>query len=218
MPLMRWRTRLQTPITQRSIKMKNYLCIDGKKIELTQEQLQQLGVVKEPEVSLSTDGKIAKIGEYEFIVLNNDGEKVELLLKETLGEDTVFGDNNDFKTSKVKKILDKFAQEIEKLVGADNLLDHTVDLMALDGLKEYGTIKAKMSLLTVAQVWEHVDTLEEFKYDGWWWLATPWSTPKHGYKETVTCVSPFGGINHDYCLYYYGVRPFCVLKSSIFQS
>ena len=201
--------------------MENYLCINGKKFELTQEQLQQLGVVKEPEVSLSTDGKIAKIGEYEFIVLKNNGEKVEVLLKETLGvdgEDTVFGDNNDFKTSKVKKILDKFAQEIEKLVGADNLLEHTVDLMALDGLKEYGTIKAKMSLLTVAQVWEHVDTLEEFKYAGWWWLATPCGTPKHGYRETVACVSPFGYVDgHDCGCYLIGVRPFCILKSSIFR-
>lgn len=199
--------------------MKNYLCIDGKKIELTQEQLQQLGVIKEPVASLSADGKIAKIGEYEFIVLKNDGEKVEILLKETLGEDTTFGDTNDFRTSKVKKILDDFASEIEKLVGADNLLKHTVDLMALDGLKEYGKIEAKISLLTVVQVQEHVEILEEFKYDGWWWLATPWSTPKHGYKETVTCVAPSGYIRDGNCSYFnLGVRPFCVLKSSIFQS
>lgn len=199
--------------------MKNYLCIDGKKIELTQEQLQQLGVIKEPVASLSTDGKTANIGEYEFIILKNDGEKVELLLRETLGNDTAFGDTNDFRTSKVKNILDEFARKVEELVGADNLLKHTVDLMALDGLKEYGTIDTKMSLLTVAQVQEYVETLEEFKYDGWWWLATPWSAPKHGYKETVTCVAPSGFINYygsDYC--YDGVRPFCVLKSSIFQS
>lgn len=199
--------------------MKNYLCIDGKKIELTQEQLQQLGVLKESVASLSADGKIAKIGEYEFVVLKNDGEKLYLLLKETLGEDTTFGDTNDFRTSKVKGILDEFAKKIEELVGADNLLEHTVDLMALDGVKEYGTIEAKMSLLTVEQVQEHVETLDKFKYDGWWWLATPWSTPKHGHKETFACVSPSGFIGDDYGYCDdIGVRPFCVLKSSIFQS
>lgn len=199
--------------------MKNYLCIDDKKIELTQEQLQQLGIIKESVASLSADGKIAKIGEYEFIVLKNGGEKVELLLKGTLGKDTTFGDTNDFRTSKVKGILEEFAKEIEKLVGADNLLEHTVDLMALDGLKEYGSVDTKMSLLTVAQVQEHVETLDEFKYDGWWWLATLWSTPKHEYKETVTCVSPIGCIrNRDSRYGSLGVRPFCVLKSSIFQS
>ena len=200
--------------------MKNYLCIDGKKIELTQEQLQQLGIIKESVASLSADGKIAKIGEYEFIVLKNDGERVELLLKEPLGEDTTFGDTCDFKTSKVKGILDEFAKEIEKLVGADNLLEHTVDLTALDGLKDYGSMNTKMSLLTVAQAQEHVETLDEFKYDGWWWLVTPWSTPKHGYSSTVTCVAPSGGINGSNGDYFIngGVRPFCVLKSSIFQS
>lgn len=169
--------------------MKNYLVINGKKQELTEEQQRLLGIIQEP-AHLSADGKIAKIGEYEFIVLKNDGERVELLLKGTLGEDTTFGDTNDFRTSKVKKILDEFAKEIEKLVGADNLLEHTVDLMALDGLKEYGTIKTKMSLLTVAQVQEYVETLDEFKCDGWYWLVTPWSTRKHGYSSTGTCVSP----------------------------
>lgn len=199
--------------------MKNYLCINGKKTELTKEQKKLLGIVDEPMVSLSEDGKIAKIGEYEFIVLGNDGETVGLLLKGTLGEDTVFGDTCDFKTSKVKDILDKFALEIEGLVGKDNLLEHTVDLTSLDGLKDYGSVNAKMSLFTAKQAAEYVETLDEFKYDGWWWLATPWSAPKHGYKEYVMCVSPLGFMGNDISGNDdYGVRPFCILKSNIFQS
>ena len=199
--------------------MKNYLCINGKKTELTKEQMKLLGIMDEPMVSLSEDGKIAKIGEYEFIVLGNDGETVGLLLKGTLGKDTVFGDTCDFKTSKVKNILDKFALEIEGLVGKDNLLEHTVDLTSLDGLKDYGSVNAKMSLFTAKQAAEYVETLDEFKHDGWWWLATPWSTPKHGCKEYVICVSPrgimsyFNSYGNDI-----GVRPFCILKSNIFQS
>ncbi len=199
--------------------MKNYLCINGKKTELTKEQKRLLGIVDEPMVSLSEDGKTAKIGDYEFIVLKNDGETVGLLLKGTLGKDMVFGDTCDFKTSKVKKILDEFALEIEGIVGKDNLLEHTVDLTSLNGLKDYGSVKAKMSLLTAKLAAEYVETLDEFKYDGWWWLATPWSTPKHGYKEYVMCVSPRGFMNYYFGnYYYYGVRPFCILKSNIFQS
>ena len=199
--------------------MKNYLCINGKKTELTAEQKKLLGIVDNPIVSLSADGKIAKIGEYEFIVLGNDGETVGLLLKDTLGEDTVFGDTCDFKTSKVKKILDKFALEIEGIVGEERLWEHTVDLTSLDGLKDYGSVKAKMSLLTAKMAAEYVETLDEFKYDGWWWLATPWSTPKHGYNEYVMCVSPRGIMNYNISFYDdVGVRPFCILKSNIFQS
>lgn len=199
--------------------MKNYLCINGKKTELTAEQMKLLGIVEEPAISMSEDGKLVKIGEYEFTVLKKNDETVELLLKGTLGEDTEFGSTCDFKTSKVKKILDKFALEIEGLVGKDNLVEHIVDLTALDGLKDYGSVNAKMSLLTLAQAQEYVETLDEHKYDGWWWLATPWSTAKHGYTNGVMCVAPSGFLynyNGSYCDN--GVRPFCVLKSNIFVS
>ena len=197
--------------------MKNYVCINGKKTELTAEQMKLRGVVEEPAVSMSEDGKTVKIGEYAFIVLKKNDETVELLLRGTLGKDTEFGSTCDFKTSKAKEILDKFALEIEGLVGKENLLEHTVDLTSLDGLKDCGSVNTKMSLLTLAQAQEYVETLDEYKYDGWWWLATPWSAPKHGYTNGVMCVAPsgfmFNGIS-DFSIN--GVRPFCVLKSNIF--
>ena len=202
--------------------MKNYLCVNGKKIELTNEQLKKLGIVEEPIAILSADGEIAKIGEYEFIVLKNDADTgtVELLLKDTIGDDVVFGDTCDFKTSNVKKILDDFAKEIEQIIGEGNLVEHIVDLTTLDGLKDYGSTKAKMSLLTLAQYQEHVEMLDRYKYDDWWWLVTPWSTPKHEYEKSVVCVSPRGSVGYFISGYgnYCGVRPFCVLKSCIFQS
>ena len=199
--------------------MKNYVCINGKKTELTAEQMKILGIVEAPVVSMSEDGKLVKIGEYEFIVLKKNDETVELLLKGTLGGNMKFGDTCDFKTSAVKKVLDKFALEIEGLVGKDNLLEHTVDLTSLDGLKDYGSVTTKMSLLTVAQAQEYVEMLDEYKYDGWWWLATPWTTQKHGYKTLVSCVAPSGGMDGNISIYnFIGVRPFCVLKSNIFVS
>ena len=201
--------------------MKNYICINGIKTELTEEQMKRLEVLTEPVVRLSNDGMIAKIGKYEFIVLKNDKTlgTVELLLKNTLGGDTVFGDTCDFKTSKVKGILDTFAKQGEEIVGEDNLLTHNVDLTALDGLKDYGSVETKMSLLTLAQYQEYVEILDRDMLDAWWWLATPWSTPKHGYEKAVFCVSPRGYV---YCNFSNdnedGVRPFCVLKSNIFVS
>ena len=201
--------------------MKNYLCINGKKTELTKEQMKQLGIIQEPLATMSADGKTAKIGEYEFIVLENNATTgtVELLLKKTLGKDMVFGDTNDFRTSKVKKTLDGFAKDIEKIIGAENLLEHNVDLTALDGLKDYGSTTAKMSLLTLDQYRDHIETLEENRLDAWWWLATPWSTPKHDYSKTVVCVAPSGGMGiHGSDFRNGGVRPFCVLKSNIFVS
>lgn len=201
------------------INAKNYICINGKKTELTKEQLKQLGIITEP-CYLSEDGKIANIGDYEFIVINTD-EKLgttELLLKDQLGEKMAFGSNNDFRTSDIKKILDKFADEISDIIGEENLVEHSVDLTADDGLKCYGTTKAKMSLFTAQMVRENVEILDEFKLDAWWWTCTPYSTPKHENASWVKCVSPLG----DVCDYYYNfdgaVRPFCIVKSFIFVS
>ena len=200
-------------------KNDSYLCINGHKTELTKEQLKQLGIIAET-CYLSDDGKIAHIGEYEFIVIKSD-EKLgttELLLKDNLGDDMTFGSNNDFRTSEVKKVLDKFADEISGIVGEENLVEHIVDLTADDGLKCYGTIKAKMSLFTAQMVRENVEILDEFKLDEWWWTCTPYSTPKHENSSWVKCVSPRGFINGNDCNDGGAFRPFCIVKSSIFVS
>lgn len=200
---------------------KNYLCINGKKTELTKEQLNQLGIIPET-CYLSDDGKIAHIGEYEFIVIKTDDKlgTTSLLMKETLGKEMKFGSNNDYRTSEIKKVLDKFADEIADIIGEENLVEHLVDLTSDDGLKCYGAIKAKMSLFTANMVRENVDILDEFKLEEWWWTCTPYSTPKHEHSSWVKCVSPLGyvgsrnggGYSHG------GVRPFCIVKSSIFVS
>lgn len=200
-------------------KKDSYLCINGKKVELTKEQLKKLGIVPET-CYLSDDGKIAHIGEYEFIVIKTD-EKLgttALLLKDLLGEKVQFGSNNDFRTSNIIKILYGFANEISEIIGDENLVDHIVDLTADDGLKCYGAITTRMSLLTAQMVRENVDILDEFKLDKWWWTCTPYSTPRHEDSSWVKCVSPLGGVYRSIYDNYYGVRPFCIVKSSIFVS
>ena len=197
---------------------KSYLVINGKKTELTKEQLKQLGIIPET-CYLSKDGKIAHIGEYEFIVINTD-EKLgttELLLKDNLC-DMKFGDNNDFRTSEIRKRLDKFAHEIGDIITEENLVEHIVDLTADDGLKCYGAIKAKMSLFTANMVRENVEILDKFKLNEWWWTCTPYSTPKHEHISCVKCVSPLGSFSISSYVIDYGVRPFCIVKSSIFVS
>lgn len=199
--------------------MKNYLCINGKKIELTAEQLKQLGIVKEPIATLSYDGKIAKIGDYEFIVLNRNDDTVELLLKDTLCERTFDDNTNNFAKSDIKGWLDEFADKLAEIVGEENIVKHTVDLTSLDGLKDYGSCECRVSLLTAKQYADNVYKIDEFRLDKWWWLSTSWSTPVHGYETTVVCVSSFGNVDGDGSDYYdFGVRPFCILKSNIFVS
>lgn len=199
--------------------MKNYLCINGKKTELTKEQLKQLGLSIEPIATLSKDGTIAKIGEYEFIVLKKNDDTVELLLKDILCE-RVFDDNTkNFAESSIRNYLDEFADKLAGIIGEDNIVEHTVDLTTLDGLKDYGSCECRVSLLTSRQYADNVYTIDEFKIDKWWWLANAWSNERHNWQYSVCCVSPCGNFGKcNYCDLNFGVRPFCILKSNIFVS
>ena len=115
-------------------------------------------------------------------------------------------------------ICSEFETEISNLVGAENLFMHTVDLTSDDGLKCYGTVERRMSLLTADLYRRWVEILDKHKLDKWWWLATPYSTPRHEDNEWVKCVSPSGYVRNDDGNYNRGVRPFCILKSDIFVS
>lgn len=202
--------------------MKNYICIGGKKIPLTREQvcemqksLTNIRIERDEDIVRLTDNE----GTLEFIVLEEVAGTVHLLLRDTYGDDVTFGDTNDFRGSNVEKILDSFAERVANIVGEKNLLLHDVDLTALDGLKDYGSVTKKASLLTHGRAVKYVDMLEKYKLDKSWWLATPWSTPTHDYKTSVVCVSPFGRINDGISGYgNCGVRPFCILNSNIFVS
>lgn len=199
--------------------MKNYLCINGKKTELTKEQMRQLGILKEPIAVLSEDGETAKIGEYEFIVLEQDESRVALLLKDTLCDRKFDSKCNNFAESDIREYLDEFADKLAELVGEDNIVEHTVDLTSDDGLKCYGSCDCRVSLLTAQMYRDNVYTIDKYKVDKWWWLATAYSTSKHGDTDFVKCVSPSCRVcdNFSFCNVD-GVRPFCVLKSCIFES
>ena len=200
--------------------MENYLCINGKKSELTKEQLKQLGLSIEPIATLSKDETLAKIGEYEFIVLQNDGDEVQLLLKDTLCNKPFDSDCNNFAQSDIRDYLDDFADKLAELVGKENIVEHSVDLTADDGLKCYGSCDCRVSLLTAQMYRENVYTIDKFKINKWWWLATAHSTAKHDCETWVKCVSPNGNFifNYGYDGDNLGVRPFCILKSNIFVS
>ena len=202
--------------------MTNYISINGQKINLTAEQVER---IKEsfqiPGVKLAdaVPGDIVKVGKHEFIVLEHREGGTALIRKDLLRTGEEFGDNNNYGKSKVDRICNQFAEEIAGIVGEDNILLHEVDLTSDDGLKDYGTIQRKASLLTAERYRQYVEILDKHKIDAWWWLATAFSTAAHENDSWVKCVSPAGYFfNYGYYNYNFGVRPFCILKSSIFVS
>lgn len=199
--------------------MKNYISINDQKIELTEDQVKRIVEAYGVGRVLLADvpaGELVKIGAHEFIVLEQSGDTTAVIRKELL-PDTVFGSSNNYNGSKVEAECNKFAEDIAAIVGEENVVLHSVDLTSNDGLKDYGKVKRRASLLTADLYRRYVEILDKFNPKNWWWLSTPYSTKKHDNDVWVLCVAPSGYFDSDLydCI---GVRPFCILKSNIFVS
>ena len=159
-------------------------------------------------------GQTFKIGGEEWIVLEHFKDTTICLRKELLLVKFKFDDTtNNFSKSYINHFLNAhYAQKLLKLVG-NNLCEHTVDLTADDGLRDYKKCKAYVSLLTCELYRKYTDIMLKYNPEQWWWLATAYSTPTRGYGMLVRYVLNIGTLDDDYCNDCGGVRPFCILKS-----
>ena len=200
--------------------MKNYITIHGRQIELSAEQTEQFEMLLNlPKKQLSEvpAGETCMIGGFEFLVLEHNNGTTALILNGLTGKDAPFGENNNYAGSTVDKLCNGFAEELIERIGEENVVEHAVDLTADDGLKDYGVIRRRASLLTADMYRRFVYLLDKHKLKVWWWLATPFSTKAHDDEYAVKCVAPSGYVG-NYHYYDGGVRPFCILKSNIFVS
>ena len=109
-------------------------------------------------------------------------------------------------------------QEIAAVVGDENIIEYEVDLTALDGGNDFGTIKCKVSPIPFMEARKYFHLLVNKDLPDWWWTLTSWNSSKRGYTKSVTVVSPSGSISYYDYVCGNGVRPFCILRSSIFVS
>ena len=164
------------------------------------------------------DGETFKIAGMEFIKFPEVDGKVPAVMK-NIAFRSEFGDNNDLRTSTVLKKMEKdILLEIVGDVGEENICAVHTDLTTLCGLKTYGVMESRISLPTLDFYRANVEIFDKYLASSWWWLATPESGKPHDNPYWTLCVSPAGGIGGDDCNRSIGVRPFCIFKSSIFES
>lgn len=177
---------------------------------------------KQSKVKLSTlnPGDVFKIGEHDFIVLEQCEERTAVISKGFMAENVKFDeDSRNYKESNLKKVIENLIQPvIEKEVGSKNLIEHEVDLTSVDMQDEFGGFKCKVRPITFDEARLYNNLLVDKKLNDWWWTCTPWSTEDRGWKYSIAVVAPSGYVYYDYYCYCYGVRPFCILKSNIFVS
>ena len=164
-------------------------------------------------------GETFQIGDMEFIRFPNVNGHTPVVMKDIAFRSS-FGSNNDFRESKIlKKLQEEYLPKIIEAVGEENVLAFSTDLTTLDGLKNYGTLVSRISIPTFDFYRANVAIFDQHNPGTWWWLATADSAKPHCDPVWVSCVSPagyirYGGYDYDFI----GVRPFCIFKSSIFES
>ncbi len=203
--------------------MKDHLFIDGRKIELTDEQSKQIMEsfgFRHKKLADFEVGEVFKIFGRDFIVLEHiEGVGTAIISREILDEKITFAENgNNYDGSHADEACNECADSLTAVFGADNIVEHEVDLTADDGLKDYGVIRRKVSVLTAERYRRYVYILDKYKVNSWWWLATPCSTKAHEWDTAAKCVAPSGCICNGRYGNGGGVRPFCILKSNIFVS
>ena len=173
------------------------------------------------QVQLSTlaAGQKFKTGIGNFIVLEQGTNYVKVIQEGFYAEGVKFDSGSpDYTKSELKKKFDtEILEAYENEFGADNLVEHTLDLKSVD-MQDYGTFTCKVRPITFDEVREFNHYLVKEDLPDWWWTCAPWSTKERGWGSSVAVVAPRGGICRFSCDGHGGVRPFCILKSNIFVS
>lgn len=163
-------------------------------------------------------GEVFKIGKHDFIVLEQKNGATKVISKGFMAEDIAFDeDTRDYNESNLKKVIENDIQPIiEAELGADNLVEHIVDLTSVDMQHEFEPCTCKVRPITFDEARQYNDLIVNKELDDWWWTCTPWSTADRGFWYSMAVVSLLGVVSNCNCRGGNGVRPVCVLKSNIF--
>ena len=197
--------------------MESYVYLDGVRRELTEAEILRVRkALERPKLRDMEEGQTVLIGGVEFIVLRHLVDATEVITRDVVWQTSFDGENNDYGQSTLRHNMEKIAEQLAGVIGAENILHHTVSLTADDGLKDYGSVVDRASPLTAGQYRTYVETLDRYPVAHWWWLATPYTTPTHDTDNLVRCVSPLGALFQEHHeATGGGVRPFLVLRSDL---
>lgn len=197
----------------------------SKALDMARELVKQLEEAeKKNKVRLSELklGDTFKIGEHDFIVLDQDesSQTTKVISKGFMAEDVIFDKNTkDYNKSNIKKMIEADIQPIiENAMGEENLVEHAVNLASVDMQYEYENCICKVRPITFDEARKFNNLLVNKNLNNWWWTCTTWSTKERSWEYSIAVVSSSGFISGRNCNYDGGVRPFCILKSHIFVS
>ena len=193
------------------------ITIDGREIEVTEEkakEMREILGIKPKTLAEVAVGDTFRIGEFEFIKFADNNGQTTAVMRESIF-DSNFGDNtNNFaKSALYKRLVKEVLPKIERIVGAENIIEFETDLFTADGLDIYGKMKSKISLPTFDFYRANRTIFDKYPIKDWWWTSTA-----NGNEYYVFCVSPLGTVSSRGYDFDFGVRPFLIFDSNIFVS
>ena len=163
-------------------------------------------------VSRIVPGKVILYRGEPCIVLEHRKEGTLLAVAEQIEQS--FGSSNNFAASSLRAHLNGAYLDALTESHPDEIITRTVDLTALNGSKEYGTVECKVAPLTLDELRKYHGIIP--KPEVWEWSATPWSTPKVNEDDTwVLGLSSGGGLDGSYCSGTGGSRPAFLIPSTL---
>lgn len=167
------------------------------------------------ELSLLKPGDVFEKNGVQCIVCEQleDG-RTAVIKKDRLNDTMKFGNDNNWMNSDLRTYLNgEYCNEIKNIFGAENIVEHEVDLTSLDGYDDYGVSTDKVSVMNIDRYRKYHRIIGNT--GDWNWLSTPNSTPSGNGSSDVLSVGS-DGVDWDGCHGFRSVYPFFVIKSSIF--
>ena len=196
--------------------------IPGVKVNMNQNSDGSFTIILAKEIAGSKTlgsvkpGDTVIIGEREYIVLGHEKGTTAIVAKKPT-KAMAFGKDGNYAKSDVHAYCNsEFYNELCKAVGKYNIIPHVVDLVADDGSNKGALIKDNVSILTCDLYRRYREILPAI--DSACWTATRVTNLDKDYAFCVCIVRSCGVLDWNVCGCSLGVRPFCILNSSVLVS
>ena len=165
-------------------------------------------------VSRIAPGKVILYRGEPCIVLEHRKEGTLLAVAEQIEQS--FGKTNNFKDEDNALRVHLNGAFLDSITQGhpEEVITRTVDLTALNGSKEYGTVECKVAPLTLDELRKYHGILPN--PESWEWSVTPWSTPCVDDDHTwVLGLYSDGNLGNNNCSGTYGSRPAFLIPSTL---
>lgn len=193
------------------------ITIDGREIEVTEEkakEMREILGIKPKTLAEVAVGDTFRIGEFEFIKFADNNGQTTAVMRESIFYSKFDDNTNNFaKSALYERLVKEVLPKIEKIVGAENIIEFETDLFTVDGLDIYGKMKSKISLPTFDFYRRNRAIFDKYPMEDWWWTSTT-----NGNEYYVFCVSPRSRMDDVAFSSECSVRPFLIFDSNIFVS